>query len=158
MARKREKARDRKARAQGSGGDPTPAPPEDLGLPAGAAGDAFGEPVEPVEPVEESELEAEALQARGDLDDDGDIDEDDRALAAGAPAPARQRTAAPSVSSGPRFIQFIRGCWAELQRVQWPDRRQVAQATAVVLGFVVIAGTYLGVADWAADKLVDFIL
>ena len=59
---------------------------------------------------------------------------------------------------GPRFWQFLKACWAELQRVQWPDRRQVAQATAVVLGFVVIAGTYLGVADRLAQEIVDFIL
>ena len=32
------------------------------------------------------------------------------------------------------------------------------QATAVVLGFVVIAGAFLGVADWLATKLVDFII
>ena len=31
--------------------------------------------------------------------------------------------------------------------MQWPDRRQVGQATAVVLGFVVVAGAFLGVAD-----------
>jgi preprotein translocase SecE subunit len=42
--------------------------------------------------------------------------------------------------------------------VQWPDRRQVAQATGVVIGFVLIAGAYLGIADWAAQKIVDFIL
>ena len=34
-------------------------------------------------------------------------------------------------------MAFLRASWAELQRVQWPDRRQVGQATAVVLGFVV---------------------
>jgi preprotein translocase subunit SecE len=42
--------------------------------------------------------------------------------------------------------------------VQWPDRRQVFQATGVVIGFVIVAGAYLGVADWAAQKVVDFIL
>ena len=42
--------------------------------------------------------------------------------------------------------------------MQWPDRRQVAQATAVVIGFVVVAGVYLGVADWVAKKIVDFII
>ncbi len=155
MARNRKKARDRKREArEGAGNGEVPqAPPEDLGLPTGSAAEAFGEP----EPGD-AELEAEALAARGDLDDDGDIDEDDVAIATGAPATPAQRTAAPPVGTGPRFVQFIRGSWAELQRVQWPDRRQVAQATAVVLGFVVIAGTYLGIADWAADKLVNFIL
>ena len=37
-------------------------------------------------------------------------------------------------------------CVDELRRVQWPDRRQVGQGTAVVLGFVVVAGGYLGAA------------
>src|ERR687893_510963 len=61
--------------------------------------------------------------------------------------------------SGPgRFLAFLRASWAELQRVQWPNRRQVGQATAVVLGFVVIAGAYLGLADFFAEKLVDLII
>ncbi len=42
--------------------------------------------------------------------------------------------------------------------MQWPDRGQVGQATAVVIGFVVIAGAYLGLADAAAKKVVDLIL
>ena len=53
---------------------------------------------------------------------------------------------------------FLRNCWAELQRVQWPDRQQVAQATGVVLGFVVITGIFLGVADFVAGKLVNWIV
>jgi preprotein translocase subunit SecE len=60
--------------------------------------------------------------------------------------------------SGSRLVNFLRACWAELQRVQWPDRRQVGQATAVVLGFVVIAGAFLGLADAVAQRIVDFIL
>jgi preprotein translocase subunit SecE len=98
-------------------------------------------------------------------------DEEDRALAeeavAAAPAargrhrePARaHRAEAAARRGGPaRFIAFLRASWAELQRVQWPDRRQVAQATAVVLGFVVVAGLYLGVADRVAQELVDLII
>jgi preprotein translocase SecE subunit len=64
----------------------------------------------------------------------------------------------PTQSIGRRAVAFLRASWAELQRVQWPDRRQVTQATTVVLGFVAVAGVYLGVADWAAQKIVDFIL
>jgi preprotein translocase subunit SecE len=74
------------------------------------------------------------------------------------PARARRADAAPSRSLPARFIAFLRASWAELQRVQWPDRRQVAQATAVVLGFVVIAGLYLGVADRVAQEVVDLII
>jgi preprotein translocase subunit SecE len=64
----------------------------------------------------------------------------------------------PTQSIGSRALAFLRASWAELQRVQWPDRRHVTQATTVVLGFVAIAGIYLGAADWAAQKIVNFIL
>jgi preprotein translocase subunit SecE len=57
-----------------------------------------------------------------------------------------------------RGVAFLRASWAELQRVQWPDRPQVSQATAVVLGFVAVAGVYLGAADWVAQKIINFIL
>ncbi|MDQ8045305.1 MAG: preprotein translocase subunit SecE [Solirubrobacteraceae bacterium] len=61
-------------------------------------------------------------------------------------------------SGGPRVIRFFRASWAELQRVIWPTRQQVAQGTAVTLGFVVIAGVYLGVADVAARAIVNLII
>jgi preprotein translocase subunit SecE len=59
---------------------------------------------------------------------------------------------------GGRFVNFLRGSWRELQRVQWPDRTQVAQATAVVIGFVLISGAYLGAADWVSQRIVDLII
>ena len=58
----------------------------------------------------------------------------------------------------PRVIVFLGHVRDELRRVQWPDRRQVGQATAVVLGFVVIAGGYLGPARRALEAPVDAIL
>jgi preprotein translocase subunit SecE len=67
-------------------------------------------------------------------------------------------TRRPSQPIRHRAVAFLRASWAELQRVQWPDRRQVTQATTVVLGFVAVAGIYLGIADWAAQKIVNFIL
>jgi len=78
----------------------------------------------------------------------------------GARPVARREPAQPEPSrrGGSRFVNFLRGSWRELQRVQWPDRRQVAQATAVVIGFVLIAGGFLGLADWVAGKIVDFLV
>lgn len=57
-----------------------------------------------------------------------------------------------------RFITFLGHCIDELRRVQWPNRRQVGQATAVVLGFVVIAGGYLGLLDALWKPLIEAIL
>ena len=57
-----------------------------------------------------------------------------------------------------RLIAFLEGSWRELQRVQWPDRRQVMQATAVVLGFVIVAGLVLAVADTLSSHLMSYIL
>jgi preprotein translocase subunit SecE len=121
---------------------------------ADEASEAFGEEPDP---------EA-GREAFGEVEDDEDLDEEleEQAVAA-APAERQEVAAAPTPGAptrrGPaRFIGFLRASWAELQRVQWPDRRAVAQATAVVIGFVVVAGLYLGVADWVAKKIVDFIL
>jgi preprotein translocase SecE subunit len=69
-----------------------------------------------------------------------------------------ERPSGAPLRGGNRVIGFLRASWAELQRVQWPDRRQVTQATAVVLGFVAIAGLYLGAADFVAKEIVEFIL
>jgi preprotein translocase SecE subunit len=71
---------------------------------------------------------------------------------------ARERPSGAPLPSGNRAVAFIRASWAELQRVQWPDRRQVTQATAVVLGFVAVAGAYLGGADFVAKEIVEFVL
>jgi preprotein translocase SecE subunit len=124
---------------------------------------------EAYEEEHEGLVDGDESLAREDVDDEHFGDEDE-ALAeeAVAAAPATRgrrreaagarRDAAPGRSLPARFIAFLRASWAELQRVQWPDRRQVAQATAVVLGFVVVAGLYLGVADRVAQEVVDFII
>jgi preprotein translocase subunit SecE len=57
-----------------------------------------------------------------------------------------------------RVLTFLGHCVDELRRVQWPNRRQVGQATAVVLGFVVIAGGYLGLLDALWKPLIEAIL
>jgi preprotein translocase SecE subunit len=79
------------------------------------------------------------------------------AAGVGASRPPRDELGGPR-PKGNRVLNFLRASWAELQRVQWPDRKQVSQATAVVIGFVAIAGAYLGAADWAARQVVDFII
>lgn len=61
-------------------------------------------------------------------------------------------------TGGPRVIRFFKASWAELKRVRWPNRQQVAQGTAVTLGFVVIAGAFLGLADVVARQIVNLIL
>jgi preprotein translocase SecE subunit len=57
-----------------------------------------------------------------------------------------------------RAGEFLRASWAELGRVQWPDRRQVGQGTAVVIGFVLVAGVYLGLLDAIWNPIVQAIL
>jgi preprotein translocase SecE subunit len=58
----------------------------------------------------------------------------------------------------PRVIQFLIAVWAELQRVQWPNRQALVTLTGVVLGFVLIAGGYLGLLDAIFSELIKQIL
>ena len=65
---------------------------------------------------------------------------------------------APARKQRGRVLTFLRHSADELRRVQWPNRQQVGSATAVVLGFVVIAGAYLGLLDAIWKPIVDAIL
>jgi preprotein translocase subunit SecE len=57
-----------------------------------------------------------------------------------------------------RLIAFLIAVWAELQRVEWPDRQTLTMLTGVVLFFVVLMGAYLGLLDAIFSKLIDKIL
>ncbi|MEA2161747.1 MAG: preprotein translocase subunit SecE [Solirubrobacteraceae bacterium] len=104
--------------------------------------------------VDEAELELEAGQAlAGDAGEDPVDAEEDAAVTESSKAVAGRRPHA-----GSRLVTFVQGSWRELQRVQWPDRRQVMQATGVVIGFVIVAGAFLGIADFLAGKVMNYIL
>jgi preprotein translocase subunit SecE len=55
-------------------------------------------------------------------------------------------------------VGFIASCWAELKRVQWPDRDTLIQASAITLIFIAIMAAYLGVLDAIFNWLVQRIL
>jgi preprotein translocase subunit SecE len=64
----------------------------------------------------------------------------------------------PEHQGGNKVVAFIRACVDELRRVQWPDRKHVFQATAVVLGFVLVAGGWLGLMDAIWQPLINAII
>jgi preprotein translocase subunit SecE len=90
-------------------------------------------------------------------DVDPELEEQAEAAAKATGRPSRRQAKA-AKPEGNRVFAFLKACWAELQRVQWPDRRAVFQATAVVLGFVVIAGSYLGLMDFIWSKVITALL
>lgn len=55
-------------------------------------------------------------------------------------------------------IGFLASCWAELKKVQWPDRDTLVQASAVTIIFVAVAATYLGALDAVFNFLIKRIL
>ena len=57
-----------------------------------------------------------------------------------------------------RLVAFLIAVWAELQRVQWPNRKQLTQMTGIVLAFCLIAGGYLGLLDAIFSRLIQAIL
>ncbi|GAC1437274.1 MAG: hypothetical protein NVSMB51_10750 [Solirubrobacteraceae bacterium] len=139
MARERKRNR---RRPQGSARQPAERRPGDDGVPDFEP--SVPEAVGPaVPPVGETPLAPEPIAAGEELEFE---------------SATPRAGAAAAKPSGNRVAAFMRASWAELQRVQWPDRRQVGQATAVVLGFVVIAGSFLGLADLLASNLVDALL
>jgi len=165
MARNRQRAKERQAaRRAARGVQPStrdedgvsaqPAPPEDLGH-----GDDILEP-EPdvIDEAADRELELEAEEAGAFSDEPVDEIAPDtstgpRGVRGGDTAPAGEER-----SGLGKVWHFFQNVWAELQRVQWPDRKQVTTLTGVVLGFVLIAGGYLGLLDAIFSRVIDEIL
>lgn len=147
MARNRQKAKARKARREQAGprqpGQPTPA----RGDEATSAGEA--------PPQDAGFTNADAAEVKQEL-------QQERKAAKAKEAKQSPAKAAAAKKSEPkqrgRFVSFLRSSWAELRRVQWPDRKQMTTMTTIVIGFVIIAGAYLGVIDWAANELVNLII
>lgn len=109
--------------------------------------------VEPeLEELDENEFDAEPAELS--------FRDERGSSSAGGGALAARESSAPAgpLRAGNRVINFLQGSWRELQRVQWPDRRAVMQATGVVIGFVIVAGVFLGVSDFLAGKLMNFVL
>jgi len=142
MARNRQRAKDRKQRQSRD---------NDLGLPDAEAGSPGFPPLAGGAPPDDLGTAPPPVDFDEEPDDDEEPDLGPGAGDVAAPVATKKG----GVS---RIVPFIKACWAELQRVQWPDRKQVGQATAVVLGFVVMAGAFLGLADIVAQRIVDFIL
>jgi len=55
-------------------------------------------------------------------------------------------------SYGRAFWQFMQSARPELRKVVWPTRQETATTTAVVFGFVIIAGLFF----WALDVFLSW--
>jgi preprotein translocase SecE subunit len=139
------------------------APPEDVGRSDRAEGDEPELEDEDRYGEEDPELEHEAIEA-GALQgpDDRDYEPVEEVLDTGdAYAPRGRRGEDEGAGHGKdrsRVVQFLVAVWAELQRVQWPNRQALTTLTGVVLGFVLIAGGYLGLLDAVFSRIIQAIL
>ena len=102
-------------------------------------------------------LEFEQDLDSSDKDEHFDLAEDEPEEDLG-PDRTSQRAAAERHKDRPRFVQFLFAVWAELKRVQWPDRQALTTLTGVVLGFVLLAGGYLGLLDAIFSRIIQAIL
>jgi preprotein translocase subunit SecE len=181
MARTRQKAKQRQAKrraqerqGQGTTGQKPPSNPAEQAVVRQAEayeiGDVLEEsggdvdeavaPVEAPEPIEAPEP-AEATPSRRERKRKERAERQPAAERDGRRRDrGRQRRPEPrrEVRQRGRVINFFIQVWAELRRVQWPDRTQVSQATGVVVVFCLIAGLYLAFFDWLFSQLVKAIL
>jgi preprotein translocase subunit SecE len=147
--------------------DPSPTVPPELAVGAPPEDEGFSEQLVERDPVlgdrptigEPPTSEDEALQEIEDWEvEDEDEVVDTGAGEAGYEVRGRRGRAAEVHKDRPRVIQFLIAVWAELQRVQWPNRQALVTLTGVVLGFVLIAGGYLGLLDAIFSELIKALL
>jgi preprotein translocase SecE subunit len=123
-------------------------------LEAGARPAELGD-VGPVDPVIESELVSAEPVKRSRREQRREAKERERR--ARESAKRREGGVADVKERGP-VASFFVSVSRELQRVQWPDRDTLVQASAVTVLFVAIAAAYLGALDAAFNQLIRFIL
>ncbi len=55
-------------------------------------------------------------------------------------------------------IQFVKEARAELKKVKWPTRKELLATTVMVIVFVLVMATFLGIVDIALQSLVAWIV
>jgi preprotein translocase SecE subunit len=134
---------------------------EDPGLEAEGRDEALLGETEPADPLGQAMPDVtEARRAEAGPEPRVPV-EGGRRRSAAADMPEHEHGSTPAAHRAGLFARaadFLRACVAELRRVQWPDRRQVGQGTAVVIGFVVVAGAYLGLLDAIWNPIVQAII
>jgi preprotein translocase SecE subunit len=150
--------------------DPSPAVSPELATGAPPQDEGFSEQLVHSDPVlgdRPSLGEGEPLSEEEAYEEieDWEVDDPEEAIATGGAGEAgyevrgrRGREAGETHKTRPRVVQFLIAVWAELQRVQWPNRQALVTLTGVVLGFVLIAGGYLGLLDAIFSELIKAIL
>jgi preprotein translocase subunit SecE len=126
------------------------APPHDLG---------FSDETLQHSPLREGD-EAELEELDEELED-YDFEDEEQPLeqeAARGPRGVRGGRVAAEERHRNRLVAFLVAVWAELQRVQWPNRRQLTQMSGVVLVFVLIVGGYLGLLDAIFSRIIQEII
>jgi preprotein translocase subunit SecE len=78
-------------------------------------------------------------------------------------AQARAQKAPPKSQGGERAAragigQFVRECSAELRKVQWPTRRHLWQASAVVVVVTVVLGVYIALLDSVLTRVASWLI
>jgi preprotein translocase SecE subunit len=126
------------------------------------------EPEEVAESTTELEAPAPSRADVGRADEGEPADKLSRRAQRKAERDRRQRAKESEVRRRPReepaerqrgpIISFLISCWAELKRVQWPDRETLIQASAVTILFIAVAAAYLGALDAVFNQLVKLIL
>jgi preprotein translocase SecE subunit len=53
---------------------------------------------------------------------------------------------------------FVEECWAELQKVTWPDYEQARNATWVIIVFVLLISGVIWLMDIGSRTVIDFIM
>jgi preprotein translocase subunit SecE len=134
--------------------DPELAPGIDPNLAVGAPPQDEGHSETVVEDEPELEDDDEHLLDE-ELEAEREAEEEDEAY---APRGRRGRDTDAHAKDRSRLVQFLMASWAELQRVQWPNRQALTTLTGIVLGFVLIAGGFLGLMDAIVSRIINAIL
>ncbi|MDX6566119.1 MAG: SecE/Sec61-gamma subunit of protein translocation complex [Gaiellales bacterium] len=99
------------------------------------------------------------MAGNGDLGDGDALEGGAGALRGpGSRRGGRSEAAPPARKQRTGFRQFVRECTAELGKVQWPTRRHLWQASAVVVVVTVVLGVYIALLDSVLTRVASWLI
>lgn len=69
-------------------------------------------------------------------------------------APPSGGSTSPGAAPASR-LRYVTETWTELKKTTWPPTPEAHRLTLVVIGVILVVGTYMGTLDWILSTLVN---
>lgn len=57
-----------------------------------------------------------------------------------------------------KVADYFKSSWAELIKVNWPNRNQIVSLTVIVIVFSLVVSSFVGAVDWGFARAIEKVI